>query len=370
MGILLTYPESPRPRARMALAAPASRPEAGVVVGLLGAGNHVRDMLLPHIKAGSGVSIRWVCTATSVSADSLGGKLGVAGRTTDYREVLADEAVNTVVIGARHGAHAAMVLDSLAAGKHVFVEKPLCLTEDELERIAVAYEAAAARGQRLMVGFNRRFSEHARQIKAFFEGRREPLVMNYRVNAGAVPSNHWVQDPDDGGGRIIGEACHFLDLMQFICGSEPVAVRGIAIGRHSTGITSDQSILTIRFGDGSVGSITYAAGGDPALPKERFEVFGSGKAAVLDDFGITSLAAGNRLRHFKTAKRDKGFSQEIEAFVTEVRQGGAPAMPFGQIEAVTRACILLDRSLQSGQEYLVAGADPAHDLPQDPPRPG
>jgi predicted dehydrogenase len=353
LGILLTYPvPSAEPR-RPQPAASASRPAAKVTLGLIGAGTHVRDMLLPHLKTGAGVELRWICSATGISANALGERLGIAGRTTDYREVLADSAVNAVLIGTRHADHARMVTEALAAGKHVFVEKPLCLTEEELAQVTAAWNARQHQGLRLMVGFNRRFSGHAHAAREFFAGHREPLVMSYRVNAGMIPATHWVQDPDVGGGRIIGEACHFLDFMTFVCGAAPRAVRGIRIGQHSSGITDDQCILTFAFADGSVGTIVYAAGGDTALSKERFEAFGSGKALVLDDFSTTEMFAERRRRTFRSGKRDKGFAQEMAEFCRGIVADAPPAMSFGEIEAVSRACILAARSLQTGDEYAI-----------------
>ena len=157
-----------------------------------------------------------------------------------------------------------------------------------------------------MVGFNRRYSPHGRQAREFFAGRREPLVMAYRVNAGAIPREHWVQDPESGGGRIIGEGCHFIDYMQFVCGAPVTSVRGQAIARHSSGITEDQCVLTFTFADGSVGTLIYAAGGDKALAKERFEAFGAGKSLVMDDFLVTEFYDGGARRRFRTEQARQG----------------------------------------------------------------
>lgn len=350
LGILLEYAGTPASAAQPIAVATGTRSTA-LGFGIIGAGNHVRDRLLAPLQKIAGASIRWICTGTGVNADALAGKLGVANRTTDFRQVLADPETNVVVIGTRHGSHARMVIESLEAGKHVFVEKPLCLTEDELAEVTATYARKAREGLRLLVGFNRRFSEHGVKAREFFAGHREPLVMVYRVNAGAVPPTHWVQDPVAGGGRIVGEACHFLDYMQFVCGSRPVAARGMAIGSHSSGITSDQSVLTFRFADGSVGTIVYAAGGDGSLAKERFEALGCGKALVMDDFLTTEFHEGGRSRRFRSGKRDKGFAQEMQQFCREIMEGGEPSMSYEEIEAVSRACILAAQSVQTGEEY-------------------
>ena len=357
LGILLRYAGSPDSRPEpvkpvVPAAGSAAALRVGKLnVGVIGAGNHVRDRLLGPLRKVPDTSLTWICTGTGVNADAIAGKLGVANRTTDYRQVLADANTNAVLIGTRHSSHARTVVAALEAGKHVFVEKPLCLTEEELAEVTAVYTRKAAEGQRLMVGFNRRYSEHGKRAREFFAGRRVPLVMAYRVNAGAIPATHWAQDLIVGGGRIVGEGCHFLDFMTYVCGALPVSVSGVAIGSHPSGITSDQSVLTFGFADGSVGTLIYAAGGDGSLDKERFEAFGAGKALVMEDFLVTRFHENGRVRSFKSGKRDKGFTREMEQFCREVRQGGAPSMPWAEIEAVSRATILAARSLQTGESY-------------------
>jgi predicted dehydrogenase len=235
----------------------------------------------------------------------------------------------------------------------VFVEKPLCLTEEELIEIAAAYGKAAANGVRLMVGFNRRFSPHAREMQTFFAGRSDPLVMVYRVNAGAIPGTHWIQDNLAGGGRILGEACHFIDYMQAISGAAPVSVHGRRIRQHSSGIVDDQSILSFGFADGSIGTVVYAAGGSTVLSKERCEAFGDGKSVTMDDFMVSEFYARGRVRRFKTAKREKGFPEEMACFVRMVLGAEQDTMPFEGIASVTRATLLAARSLQTGHVYAV-----------------
>jgi predicted dehydrogenase/threonine dehydrogenase-like Zn-dependent dehydrogenase len=330
-----------------------ARSSGPVTLGLIGAGQHVRDMLLPVLAGLPDVTISAVCTGSGVTAKAIGGKCKAAYCTTDFRAVLRDRAVSAVLIGTRHDTHAEIVDEALQAGKHVFVEKPLCLTEDELDRIARSYEDAAARGLQLWVGFNRRFSSHAAKIIEFFQGRRNPLVMVYRVNAGPLPATHWVQDPEVGGGRVIGEACHFVDFMQAVCGARPISVHAARIGGHTSGMADDQSLISLTFKDGSIGTVVYTAGGDTALPKERFEAFGDGKAVTLDDFAVTEFyAQGKRTKH-KTGVRDKGFNQEMRGFIASMAQGAEPAMRFDEIYAVTRACLLANSGLKTGTVYDV-----------------
>lgn len=351
LGILLDYPgmEAAPERRRIELVTGAKRARLGV--GLIGAGNHVKDMLLPPLRRVTGVEIRGVCTGTGANARQLADKIGAAFCTVDYREVLADPEIDAVVVGTRHGAHGAQVAAALEAGKHVFVEKPLCLTEEELVRIEEIYPARAQAGQRLMVGFNRRFSPHADKARAFFRGRRNPLVMTYRVNAGPIPATHWIQDPEAGGGRILGEACHFVDFMTSLTGALPVHVQARSIGHHASGLTDDQCAIMLGFADGSVGTILYAADGDSALEKEYFEAFGDGRALTLRDFQLTECYAQRRCERFRTRTRDKGFAAEMAAFAGDILEARPPSMPFEQIAAVTRACLLAVKSLRTGEPY-------------------
>jgi predicted dehydrogenase len=273
----------------------------------------------------------------------------------DLDAILARSDIPAVVIAVPAAGHGVLVRRALEAGKHVFVEKPLCLREEELADVLDAYAHTVAQGLRLMVGFNRRYSPHAVQIRTLFDGRRNPLVMIYRVNAGVIDRKHWIQDVNVGGGRIIGEACHFIDFMQFVAGSLVSAVSAVSIGHQETGITDDQAIATLEFADGSIGTLAYAAGGDRALAKERFEVFGDGKAAVLDDFKSTEKFSGGRRSTFHTSKQDKGFAREMATFCDSITRGEAELPSIAEIESVTRACCFIDRSLGSRERYQVPG---------------
>jgi len=356
LGVILQYTRSSPARGTRTVVLRDSTPTAGVCLGIIGAGNHVNDILLPHLRQRSDVQIRAVCTGTGTKARALGEKLGVVFCTSDPDAVLADSGINTVLIGTRHDSHASLVVKSLQAGKHVFVEKPLCLKEEEIPEVLDAYAQVAAQGLRLMVGFNRRYSPHATEIRKFFDGRMNPLVMTYRVNAGTIDAKHWIQDFNIGGGRIIGEACHFVDFMQFLAGSLVTAVSAVSIGHQETGITNDQVIATLEFADGSIGTLVYAAAGDRALPKERLEVFGNGKAVILDDFRTTEKFSGGRRSTFRTSKQDKGFAREMATFCDSIVTGESPLPSIAEIESVTRACCLIDRSLTSRERYPVASA--------------
>ncbi len=353
LGICIGYP-GPRPSAlQTTIRTTVTVSDHGAVrLGVIGAGNHVRDMLLPRLLAMNDVQVAAICTSTGITARALAEKVRAETCTSDYRDILKNERISTVLVGTRHDTHARIVLDALASGKHVLVEKPLCVTTGELDAIAAQYERGAASGLHLMVGFNRRFSPHAEQAQEFFQRRRGPLTMIYRVNAGALPAEHWVHDPAVGGGRIIGEACHFVDYLQVLCGAPPVSVQAMA-ARGRDGVIPDQVVISLTFVDGSVGSLIYTASGDTALPKERIEVCGDGRSLVTDDFTTTHGYAGGRRRTLVSGARDKGFDQELARFVGAVSRGGPPPIPFAEIVAVTRACLLAVESLKTGEVYSV-----------------
>jgi predicted dehydrogenase len=274
-------------------------------LGIIGAGNHVKDMLLPPLQAMDSVSIRVICTASGLTAKTVADKIQAASCTSDPQALLDDSAINRVLIGTRHDSHAALVVKSLLADKHVFVEKPLCLTEEELQDLRSAYEKKASSRLYLMAEFNRRFSPHAKQAQSFFASCHNPLVMLYRINAGRIPRGHWVQDPAVGCGRLIGEVCHFVDYMQALCAARPTSVFAGRIGRHSSGITDDQCSITLTFGDGSIGTIVYTSKGHSDLAKERFEVHADGKSLTMDDFMETQMYSSSRHQVFKTTKRER-----------------------------------------------------------------
>ena len=351
IAMVITYPSNraqPLPRIISVGTAHPARP---VTLGIIGAGNHVKDMLLPPLQAMNNVGIRGICTASGVTAKTLAAKIDAAYCTSDSQSILDDPAINTVLIGTRHDSHAALTIHALLAGKHVFVEKPLCLTEEELQEIRSTYDKKAAEGLHLMVGFNRRFSPHAKEARTFFSSRSNPLVMLYRINAGRIPADHWVQDSDVGGGRLIGEVCHFVDYMHALCASPPTSVFACRIGTHSSGVTADQCSISLTFGDGSIGTIVYTAEGSSELPKEHFEAHADGKSLVMNDFVETRTYQDGKSSVFKTSRRDKGFAEEMSQFVQAIERGLPPIIPFEQIDAVTRACFLAVRSLSSGAAH-------------------
>ncbi|MBC7285687.1 bi-domain-containing oxidoreductase [Hoeflea sp.] len=348
LGILLQYsgadaPEREAPPARqVALGAHAAAPgKAGV--GFLGAGNYAGRVLIPAFKA-AGASLQTVVSAGGVSAVHFGRKYGFAAAATDSAAALADPAVDTVVIATRHDAHGAQVLAALRAGKHVFCEKPLCLTLAELEVIEA--EAVARPGQLLMLGFNRRFAPQTVRMKALLDQVAEPKSFIMTVNAGAIPADHWTQDRAVGGGRTVGEACHFIDLLRHLAGAPILRHHAVALGRHpALAIRDDKAMITLEFADGSVGTIHYLANGDKGFPKERLEVFAAGKVLQLDNFRRLRGWGWKGFSRMNLWRQDKGQGACAKTFVEAVRAGGPAPIPVAEIFEVSRATIEIAASL-------------------------
>jgi predicted dehydrogenase len=357
LGVLIAYPEPPQESPRLELVAKESPLAAAgpksVRIGLLGAGSFAMSTLLPAIKQTAEVELFGVCAANGSHARHAADKFGFRYCATDEGEILSDAGVNTVVISTRHHLHAAQVTAALNAGKHVFCEKPLCLSEDELLEIIRVYSKQASNRRLLMVGFNRRFAPMAIQMKAFVQQIREPLALHYRVNAGHIPADHWVNDPEQGGGRILGEVCHFVDFLSFLADAPPIEVQTHALangGRYS----DDNVVISLRFANGSQGTISYLANGDRAYSKERVEVFGGGAVAVLDDFRRLELVRHGHKRLFRSRLRqDKGHRGEWTAFADAIRSGGESPIPFDQIAASTLATLRVVDSRVSGQPVAV-----------------
>jgi len=346
-GILLRY-EVDKPVARGPLAINNSTKGLNQVsVAFIGAGSYAQGNLLPNLPEGRNLIRRAIATNSGTTAKRVAEKFGFESCTSAAQELIERDDINTIFIATRHDSHARYVAGALRAGKRVFVEKPVAMSEDELLEIEAAYREAAERhgSPALMVGFNRRFSEVVRAAKKGIGGG--PLSMVYRVNAGAIPASHWIQDPLAGGGRIIGEACHFLDLMTFFCGALPVRVYASAIPnpQHSPDVVA----INVEFADGSVGSLCYYANGSKAVEKEYIEVHSFGTTAILRDFKTLEIGGGGSVK--KTALRtpDKGQSTMMKEFVESLEPGTASPIPFEHICAVARASFATVRSIRERQ---------------------
>ena len=360
LGVLITYPEFAEETSRVEVTertaatnkAIAIDAKKSVAIGMLGAGGFATGTLLPAIKKVGGSRLVGVCAANGSHSSHAAKKFGFDYSATDEDRLIADAAINTIVIATRHHLHARQVIAALKEGKHVFCEKPLCLNDDELREIERAHDEAPSKPL-LMVGFNRRFAPLALRLKTFVRGVREPLAVHYRVNAGFIPADHWLNDPEQGGGRIIGEVCHFVDLLTFLVGAPPVEVQTQSLanpGKYS----NDNVISSLCFANGSQGTITYLANGDKSYSKERVEVFGGGAVAVLEDFRRLEIVSHGHKRIFRSLLRqDKGHRGEWEAFVSAIRTGGESPLPFSEIVTSMRATFRLQESSSSGQKISV-----------------
>jgi predicted dehydrogenase/threonine dehydrogenase-like Zn-dependent dehydrogenase len=348
LGVLLNYDfERPVQRSvQLTSARLGGKSHARVALGLIGAGNYARAMLLPNFKT-EGVEFQSIATATGVSALDVGKKFEFARAQSSATEVIDDPEVNLVVITTRHDLHAELACQALPLNKHVFVEKPLAVDEAQLDAVI---EAAANSSGRLMVGFNRRFSPLALKAQQFFANRQGPLSILYRVNAGHLPAEHWTHDEVEGGGRIVAEVCHFIDLMQFWIGAPPISVfaEGVATNRHDV-VNDDSVFISLRFADGSNGSVAYLSEGDKALAKERVEIFGDGKTFVLDDFRAARLFSKGNEERVTLRSQDKGQAAEIKAVCAVVLSGKPAPIALAELAATTRATFRARDSLRLGQ---------------------
>jgi predicted dehydrogenase/threonine dehydrogenase-like Zn-dependent dehydrogenase len=358
LGVLITYPEQAEANRQIRLGgkgtAPALVGGKAMAVGVLGAGNFATSTLLPAIKQIRGAELVGVCAANGSHARHAADKFGFRYCTTEEERILSDPDINTIVIATRHHLHAAQVVAALAAGKHVFCEKPLCLSEIELAEIVRAYvNRASARAPLLMVGFNRRFAPMSVKMKAFLRQIKEPLALHYRVNAGLVAGDHWVNDSEQGGGRLLGEVCHFVDFLTFLADALPIEVQARAVNSLELS-GDDNTVISLRFANGSQGTISYLANGDRFYSKERLEVFGGGAVAVLEDFRCLDLVRYGRKQTFRSRfRQDKGHRAELEAFAAAVSGRGEPPIPFDEIVANTLATLRAAESRSSGHPVEV-----------------
>ena len=370
LGVLLTYGEASE-RSPSEITADSASPSPvehsfeavrtpikvdRVRLGVLGAGNFATAVMLPALKKTSGIDLIGIASGAGLSAQHAAARYGFRYATSDEQRILEDSEINTVAVLTRHDLHARLVLAALSKGKNVFCEKPLALNLDELEQMEHfitertqmqrAEEASAA--PLLMVGFNRRFAPLAQRLAEFLQGRQEPLVALYRVNAGYLPLSHWLHDAKQGGGRIVGEACHFIDFLTFLVGQPPTTV--LAQGLPDMGrYREDNVIIHLSFPDGSLGSVAYLANGDKSFPKERLEVYCGGRVGVLEDFRSLELVKDGRRKSLSSRLRqDKGHRGEWQAFVRSLLEAGTPPIPYEHLFGVSRASLAALQSLRSG----------------------
>jgi predicted dehydrogenase/threonine dehydrogenase-like Zn-dependent dehydrogenase len=342
LGFLLQYTTPLAARSvRSVTLAPGMRFDAlRPVLGFIGAGNYASRMLIPAFKA-AGAQFHTIVTAGGINGVIHGEKAGFAEASTDIAAMLGNQTINTVAIVTRHDSHARFVAQTLQAGKHVFAEKPLAIAYTELADVQAAYALAhlSGHGPQLMVGFNRRFSPQVQKMKALLQAVKEPKSFIMTMNAGAIPANHWTQDNAVGGGRIIGEACHFIDLMRFLAGSPIVSVQARRMGdAPGVLITEDKASITLGFEDGSFGTIMYLANGAASFPKERVEVFAAGRVLQLDNFRKLQGFGWPGFNKMNLWKQDKGQNACAAAFLQALERG-VPAIAPDEIFEVARVTI-------------------------------
>jgi len=344
-----TVPTGARPTARPRAGGTAASP----VVGVIGAGQFARLVLLPAIKA-AGAQVAAVASAGGVSCLHAARRFGAGEATTDLARILETPAIEAVFIATRHDSHADLAARALAAGKHVFVEKPLAIDHAGLATVAAAHRAAPH--LHLMVGFNRRFAPHALQARRLLARRVEPVAIHVTVNAGALPADHWTRDPAVGGGRIAGEGCHFVDLALFLVGRPIVATRALPLGGGQGG-GGDGATLCLTFADGSVATIAYWTNGPRSWAKERVEVFCEGRALLIDNWRALRTSGWPRTpRSLPWARQDKGHRAGVAAFLAAVARGGPAPIPHDELFAVTAATLALAAPPASPDPPAVAAA--------------
>lgn len=353
LGVLLTYPDKVETGSvRKVLVTPAATNKSpDIRLGVLGAGNFAQAVFLPVIRKVGGVQLSGIATASGMSAQQAAKKYGFGFATTVEEEILENKDINTVVLLTRHQHHARQVLKALRHQKAVYCEKPLALNPAELAEIEE--ELTRENSPLLTVGFNRRFAPMTLALAEFINQRTEPLFMQYRVNAGYLPLNHWLHDPNQGGGRIIGEGCHFIDLLTFLVGSAPVSVSATALADNDR-YCQDNVQLSLRYADGSLGTVIYLANGNKNFTKERLEVFTSGRIAVLEDFRSLELVSENSSKTSRSRLRqDKGHTKAWEKFIKAVSDGGTPPIPYEELMSTSKATFATLEALRTGTEIKI-----------------
>ena len=347
VGILIEY-DAEKPVKRPVIDVRPNRiaQRGSCSIGFVGAGSYAQSHLLPNIPKNNKTVLKGVMTQTGISSRSVAERFGFEFCTDRENKIIADESINTVFIVSRHDSHARLVISALENNKHVFVEKPLCMTIEELNRISAVLADSENNNTHLMVGYNRRFSPLGVKLRNVMGSG--PMAICYRVNAGTILADSWIQDPVTGGGRIVGEVCHFIDFLTFVNGSLPVTVHANAMADPQN--LNDVVGISLKFANGSIGSILYYANGDKGLAKERVEIFANGITAVLDDFKRLTIHADGRKKEEKLISQDKGQKEEVRQFVNTVLNGCASSpIPLEEIYSTSRTTFKILESIRTGR---------------------
>lgn len=339
LGVVLKYNIEKTTEIHQKIEIQNPKPTAKVNIAFIGAGSYAQGNLLPNIPKNNTISRKGILTNTGATSKRVAERFGFEFCTSDEKDILNNENINTIFIATRHDSHAEFVLKSIKNNKNVFVEKPICLTADELEQITNAYDGT----QQIMVGFNRRFSSLSNMLKKQIGSGS--MSMNYRINAGKIPSDTWIQDMTIGGGRIIGEVCHFIDYLTWLNGSLPTKVYATALPDADN--NNDTLNIQLNFVNGSIGVVSYYANGPKSLPKEHIEVYHAGTAGVLTNFKSLEIF-GKKITKKSLYNQDKGQKQMVDLFMDSINNGTPTPISFKEITAVTKACFAVIKSLQTG----------------------
>lgn len=357
LGLILHYPDQPEAALRQDVVmlhpiASSARvlPPTAPVIGMIGSGNYATQVLLPAVRATS-ARLKTIASNGGVSGVQAGRTSGFETTTTNTASLFTDAAINTLMIATRHDSHAQLVCQALEAGKHVFVEKPLALTLEELEQIIHMYQALGTQQRAvplLMVGFNRRFAPQVQKIKTLLKHVEAPKSFIMTVNAGDISPQHWTQDIQVGGGRILGEGCHFIDLLRFLAGCPIAGVQGTMLGASpAVAVREDKASFTLCFTDGSFGTVHYLANGHRSFPKERLEVFCAGRVLQLENFRQLRGYGWPGFRRMRLWRQDKGHKAEIQAFIDAIQSGCSSPIPFEELVEVTRVSLQVVAALRN-----------------------
>jgi predicted dehydrogenase/D-arabinose 1-dehydrogenase-like Zn-dependent alcohol dehydrogenase len=355
IGIVLDYDLQKPQQKTIPVSAPVhAKSTDRLGIGFVGAGNYSSVHLLPHLKKNTEAQLLGLVSATGLNAKTKAEKFGFTYCTTELKSVLEDPAIDALFIGTRHSTHADFTVQALEAGKHVFVEKPMVVTEEQLSAVIDAYTRANEK-QRigLMVGLNRRFAPMVTTLKNVFDPK-DALQLIYRVNSGQIPTSTWLHEPNEGAGMLIGEMSHFVDVMQFICGERPVKVFASALSLNSKKFADQDNVsVVITFDGGSVGTLCYNTVGNGAFSKERLEVYGGGNVAALDDFRSLQIVKNGKLTQTKAANQDKGQQREVKDTVEAFRTKGTGPIPFPELVATMRVIFAARKSASAGEPVEV-----------------
>ena len=354
LGVIITYPVQENQQNKESIVSFSNSHTSAVggklKVGVIGAGNYANAVFLPIMKKNAHTFLNGIISVKGLSAQHSARKFGFSFAGSSEASIINNKDIDLVTIFTQHGDHARLVQESLRSGKHVYCEKPLALSKDQLQTIIP--ELQKKNHLYLTVGFNRRFAPYSTQLKSFFTNRTEPIFANYRVNAGFIPTSHWLHDPSKGGGRLIGESCHFIDYLIFLVEQAPESVQTRAlpnIGKYA----NDNFIITLIFPDGSIGTVTYLSNGSKALSKEYLEVFCAGKTGILDDFRKLTLFGKSVHKERALFNQNKGHSAAWNTFVTSIMEKSKPPIPYSDLISTTYVTLACDQSLRTGQPVVI-----------------